>query len=82
VFHARKNQRYRLDLYVLSDSEALNAMNPRLYVRVQGSELVSNLVWSGLIRVASFGVVIIGALILVWGIYAGRQIIPSGRPAI
>ncbi|MFL6428110.1 MAG: hypothetical protein ACJ71S_07700 [Acidobacteriaceae bacterium] len=78
VFYARKNQRYRLDLYVLSDSEALNAMKPRLYVLVRGVELESNLFWSGLIRVACFGVVIIGVLILVWGISARRQIIPSG----
>ena len=74
VFKGRKNQRYRLDLYVLSDSAALNPTNHRLYVHVQGAELVNNLVWSALIRVACYSLAILGVLISVWGVYDGQRI--------
>jgi hypothetical protein len=67
IFRARRNH-YRLDLYVLSDSAALNAANPRLDVSVQGSELESNLVFTGLIRAACYGFALIGALISCWGL--------------
>lgn len=72
-FYAQKSHNYRLDLYVLSDSQALNSTNPRLYVHVQGDELVSNLVWSGLIRLGCYGLMVVGVLISVWGIYQGRR---------
>jgi hypothetical protein len=50
-FHGQKGQRYKLDVYVLSDTSSLNVTNPRLYVGVEDPSVEFNLVLNGLLKV-------------------------------
>ena len=64
-FHSQKGQRYKLDVYVLSDTSSLNVANPRLYVGVEDPSLEFNLVSTGLLRVLCTVIAAIGGLMLI-----------------
>jgi hypothetical protein len=72
-FHSQKGQRYKLDVYVLSDTSSLNVTNPRLYVGVEDPSLEFNLVLSGLLRVFCTVIAAIGGLMLIGSLLAQRR---------
>ena len=72
-FHSQKGQRYKLDVYVLSDTSSLNVTNPRLYVGVEDPSLEFNLVLTGLLRVFCTVIAAIGGLMLIGSLLAQRR---------
>jgi hypothetical protein len=72
-FQGEKGHRYKLDIFVLSDSGNLNVTNPRLYVGVQDASLVSDLVVSGLLRAVCLAITSIGGLMLIGSFVAQRR---------
>jgi hypothetical protein len=72
-FHSQKGQRYKLDVYVLSDTSSLNVTNPRLYVGVEDPSLEFNLVLNGLLRVFCVVIAVIGGLMLIGSFLVQRQ---------
>ena len=72
-FHSQKGQRYKLDVYVLSDTSSLNVTNPRLYVGVEDPSLEFNLVLTGLLKVFCTVIAAIGGLMLIGSSLAQRR---------
>jgi hypothetical protein len=65
--------RYKIDVFVLSDSGDLNVTNPRLYVGILDPSLETNLIVSGLIRIFCIAIAAIGGLILIGSFVAQRR---------
>jgi hypothetical protein len=72
-FHGQKGQRYKLDVYVLSDTSSLNVTNPRLDVGVEDPSLEGSLVLTGLLKVVCTVIAVIGGLMLIGSFLARRQ---------
>jgi len=72
-FHSQKGQRYKLDVYVLSDTSSLNVTNPRLYVGVEDPSLEGSLVLTGLLKVFCTVLAAIGGLMLIGSFFVQRR---------
>lgn len=73
IFPGQKGHIYKLDLYILSDTANLNVTNPQLFVGVQDYHLESALVMSGLIKVISVVIILVGSLMLISVLLSQRR---------
>jgi hypothetical protein len=73
AFHGQKGQRYKLDVYVLSDTSSLNVTNPRLNVGVEDPSLEGDLVLTGLLKVFCTVIAAIGGLMLIGSFLVQRK---------
>jgi hypothetical protein len=78
-FHSQKGKRYKLDVYVLSDTSSLNVTNPRLHVCVEDPSVEFNLVLNGLLKVFCTVIAAIGGLMLVGSLSADETNLGESR---
>lgn len=72
-FEGQKGRRYKLDMDVLADGSSLAAANPHLRVSVDDTKYESGLVLSGLLRLASLVIGLVGAVLLVMSVLKQRR---------